>query len=128
MAAMSKEDVIKAVADMSVMDVVDLVKMMEKEFNVSASAPVMVAGAAAGAAAGAEAEEEQTEFDVNLTGFGKSKIEAIKLVRQVTGLSLGDAKAFVEGAPSTLKEGVSKEDAEKLKADFEKIGATVEIK
>lgn len=115
-------DEIKA---LTILEVADLVKALEEEFGVSA-APVAVA--AAGGAAVAPAAEEKTEFDVVLTSFGDSKLGVIKAVREVTGLGLKEAKELVEAVPKTLKEGVSKEDAEKIKADLTAAGATVEIK
>lgn len=126
--AATKEEVLEAISEMSVMDVVELVEMMEEKFGVSAAAPVAMA--AGGAAAGGEAEavEEQTEFDVVMTSFGDNKIGAIKAVRQMTGLGLKEAKEMVEGVPATLKEGVDKEEAEKMKKDLEDAGATVELK
>ncbi|WP_299200994.1 50S ribosomal protein L7/L12 [uncultured Amphritea sp.] len=123
--SVSKEDILNAIAEMSVMDVVALVEAMEEKFGVSAAA-VAVAGAA-GADAGAAAEE-QTEFDVVLTGAGEKKVNVIKAVRAATGLGLKEAKAMVDGAPATVKEGVSKEDAEALKAALEEAGASVEVK
>lgn len=125
--AATKEEVLEAISEMSVMDVVELVEMMEEKFGVSAAAPVAMA---AGGAAGGEAEaaEEQTEFDVVMTSFGDNKVGAIKAVRQITGLGLKEAKEMVEGVPATLKEGVEKEEAEKMKADLEEAGATVELK
>ena len=108
------------------MDVVELVEMMEEKFGVSAAAPVaMAAGGGGGEAA---AEEEQTEFDVVMTSFGDNKVGAIKAVRQITGLGLKEAKEMVEGVPATLKEGVEKEEAEKMKKDLEDAGASVELK
>ena len=121
--AITKEDILNAVAEMSVMDVCDLVSMMEEKFGVSAAAAVAVAGPAA-----AEAAEEQTEFDVILTGAGSNKIAAIKAVRAATGLGLKEAKAAVEGVPFTVKEGASKDEAEALKAQIEESGATAELK
>ena len=115
-------DEIKA---LTILEVADLVKALEEEFGVSAT-PVAVA--AAGGAAAAPAAEEKTEFDVVLTSFGDSKLGVIKAVREVTGLGLKEAKELVEAVPKTLKEGVSKEDAEKIKADLTAAGATVEIK
>lgn len=122
--AISKEDILKAVADMSVMDVCDLVKMMEEKFGVSAAAAVAVA---APAAAGAVAEE-QTEFNVVLEGFGENKVSVIKVVRELTGLGLKEAKDLVESAPATVKEGVAKKDAEDIKKKLEEAGAKVAIK
>ncbi|WP_423821653.1 50S ribosomal protein L7/L12 [Salinisphaera sp. SPP-AMP-43] len=125
--AATKEEVLEAISEMSVMDVVELVEMMEEKFGVSAAAPVAMA---AGGAAGGEAEaaEEQTEFDVVMTSFGDNKVGAIKAVRQITGLGLKEAKEMVEGVPATLKEGVEKEEAEKMKTDLEEAGASVELK
>ncbi len=123
---MSKEDILEAIASMSVMEVVELIAAMEEKFGVSAAAAA-VAVAAPGADSGAAAEE-QTEFDVVLTGFGDNKVSVIKAVRGVTGLGLKEAKEAVEGAPTPLKEGVSKDEAEDLKKQLEEAGATVEIK
>jgi len=122
--ALTKEDIINAVAEMSVMDVVELISAMEEKFGVSAAAAV-----AAGPAADAgSAAEEQTEFDVILTAAGDKKVNAIKAVRAATGLGLKEAKAIVDGAPMAVKEGVSKEDAAALKAALEEAGASVEVK
>ncbi|MEM5529384.1 50S ribosomal protein L7/L12 [Gammaproteobacteria bacterium AS21] len=121
--SLTKEDIINAVAEMSVMDVAELVSAMEEKFGVSAAAV-----AAGPAAEGAAAAEEQTEFDVVLTNAGEKKVNAIKAVRAATGLGLKDAKALVDGVPSTVKEGASKEEAEALKADLEAAGASVELK
>ena len=121
--ALSKDDIINAIAEMSVMEVVELVKAMEEKFGVSAAAAV-VAGPAAG---GAAAAEEKTEFDVTLKDVGGNKIAVIKAVRGATGLGLKEAKDLVESAPAKVKEGVSKEDAEALKKAFEEAGATVTI-
>ncbi|MCV2404017.1 50S ribosomal protein L7/L12 [Marinomonas sp. C2222] len=122
--ALTKEDIINAVAEMSVMDVVELISAMEEKFGVSAAAAV-AAGPAAEAGASAE---EQTEFDVVLTAVGDKKVNVIKAVRAATGLGLKEAKAIVDGAPASVKEGVSKEDAEALKGELEGAGASVEIK
>lgn len=122
--SLSKDDIINAVAEMSVKDVVELIEAMEEKFGVSAAAAVAVAAGDAGAAAGAE----QTEFDVVLAAAGDKKVNVIKAVREITGLGLKEAKAAVDGAPSTVKEGVSKEDAEAAKKLLEEAGATVEIK
>ena len=127
MAMMTKEDVLETVANMSVMDVVDLVKSMEERFGVSAQAAVAVAAPTAGGAAAAVAEV-QTEFTVALKGFGDKKVEVIKTVRAITGLGLKEAKDLVEKAPANVKEGVSKTEAEKIKAELEAAGASVEIK
>lgn len=121
---MTKEQIIEAVKEMSVLELNELVKAIEEEFGVTAAAPVAVAG---GAAAG-EAAEEQTEFDVVLTSAGASKINVIKIVREITGLGLKDAKALVDGAPAPVKEGVSKDEAEEMKAKLEEAGASVEVK
>ena len=123
--ALSKEDILNAIAEMSVMEVVELVEAMEEKFGVSAAAAVAAAPAAGGEAAAAA---EQTEFDVILTGAGDKKVNVIKVVRAATGLGLKEAKAVVDGAPSPLKEGASKEEAEELKKQLEEAGASVEIK
>jgi large subunit ribosomal protein L7/L12 len=122
---MNREEIISAIESMTILELADLVKAMEEKFGVSAAAPVAAAGAAAPAAA---AEEEKTEFDVILKDIGSEKIKVIKVVREITGLGLKEAKDAVEGAPKTLKEAVSKEDAEKIKAKLAEVGATVEIK
>ena len=122
--SLSKEDIINAIAEMSVTDVVELISAMEEKFGVSAAAAVaVVAGGDAGSAA-----EEQTEFDVVLTAAGEKKVNVIKAVRTLTGLGLKEAKEAVDGAPSTIKSGVSKADADAAKAALEEAGATVEIK
>ena len=124
---MNREEIISAIESMTILELADLVKEMEEKFGVSAAAPVAVAGGAAPAAA--EAAEEKTEFDVVLKDGGAQKIKVIKVVREVVaGLGLKEAKELVEGAPKTLKEGVSKEDAEKIKEKLAEVGATVEIK
>lgn len=129
MAETTKEDVIEFIANMSVLALSELVKELEDKFGVSAAAPVAVAGMPmAGADAGAAAAEEQTEFDVVLIGFGDKKIQVIKEVRAITGLGLKEAKALVEESPKAVKEGIVKEEAEKIKAQLEGAGATVEIK
>ncbi|TCK06006.1 50S ribosomal protein L7/L12 [Marinobacterium mangrovicola] len=122
--SLSKEDIINAIAEMSVMDVVELVSAMEEKFGVSAAAAV-VAGPAGDAGAAAE---EQTEFDVILAAAGDKKVNVIKAVRGATGLGLKEAKEMVDGAPATIKEGASKEEAEELKKALEEAGATVELK
>ncbi len=122
--AISKEDVLEYISGLTVLELSELVKEFEEKFGVSAQATVV---AAAGAAGGA-AEEAQTEFDVVLTGAGAKKINVIKAVRAITGLGLKEAKAAVEETPTTLKEGVSKEEAEELKAQLEEAGASVELK
>ncbi len=127
--AITKEDVIEFISNMSVLELSELVKELEEKFGVSAAAPVAVAAAAApaGGEAGGEAEEK-TEFDVILAEVGSQKIKVIKEVRAVTGLGLKEAKELVEGAPKPIKEGVSKEEAEKIKEQVEAVGAKVEIK
>lgn len=126
--ALSRQEIIDAVAEMSVLDLSELIKEMEDKFGVSAAAAVAVAApAAAGGEAGA-AEEEQTEFDVILAGFGDKKVGVIKAVRAITALGLKEAKDLVEAAPSPVKEGVNKEEAEAIKKQLEEAGATVEIK
>ena len=128
-ADITKEDVIEFIANMSVLDLSELVKEMEEKFGVSAAAPVAMMAAGPGAAAGAaEAAEEKTEFDVILAAHGDKKIQVIKEVRAITGLGLKDAKELVDGAPKPVKEGVAKEEAEKIKAQLEEAGAQVEIK
>ena len=124
---MNKEQIMEAVKAMTVLELSELVKAMEEEFGVSASAPVAVAAAPVAAAGGA-AEEEKTEFDVILANAGANKINVIKVVREVTGLGLKEAKEVVDGAPKAVKEKISKADAEALKAKLEEAGATVEIK
>jgi len=122
--SLTKDDIINAVAEMSVTDVVELIEAMEEKFGVTAAAAaVAVAGGDAGGAA-----EEQTEFDVVLTGAGEKKVNVIKAVRAITGLGLKEAKGMVDGTPATVKEGVSKEDAEEAKKQLEEAGASVEIK
>jgi large subunit ribosomal protein L7/L12 len=124
--AISKDDILEAISNMSVMEVVDLISAMEEKFGVSAAAAVAVAGpAAAGPAAAAE---EKTEFDVVLKSFGANKVGVIKAVRELTGLGLKEAKDMVEGAPATIKEGVSAADAEAMKAKLTEAGAEVEVK
>ncbi len=118
--------IIDAVKEMTVLELNELVKAIEEEFGVSAAAPVAVV--AGGAAAGAAAAEEKTEFDVVLAEVGAEKIKVIKEVREITGLGLGEAKALVDGAPKTLKEAASKEDADAIKAKLEEVGAKVELK
>ncbi|MBO4883970.1 MAG: 50S ribosomal protein L7/L12 [Clostridia bacterium] len=123
---MTHEEIISAIESMTILELNELVKAMEEKFGVSAAAPVAAAGGAAAAAA--PVEEEKTEFDVILKEVGSEKIKVIKVVREITGLGLKEAKDAVEGAPKTLKEAVSKEDAEKFKAKLAEVGATVEIK
>ena len=127
--AASKEDILNAISNMTVMEIVDLVKMMEEKFGVTAAAPVamVAAGAAAGGAA-APAAEEKTEFNVMMTSFGANKVGVIKVIREITGLGLKEAKDLVEGVPSAVKEGVSKADADAIKKKLEEAGAAAEIK
>ncbi|AOY88925.1 50S ribosomal protein L7/L12 [Marinobacter salinus] len=124
--ALSNEDILNAIAEMSVMDVVALVEAMEEKFGVSAAAAVAAAPAAAGG--DAAAAEEQTEFDVILTGPGEKKVNVIKAVRELTGLGLKEAKEMVDSAPSAIKEAASKDDAEAAKKKLEEAGASVELK
>lgn len=129
MADITREDVIKFIENMTVLELSELVKELETRFGVSAAAPVaMVAGAAAGPAAAGPAEEEKTEFNVVLTGFGDQKIQVIKVVRALTGLGLKEAKDLVEGVPKPVKEAVPKAEAEDMKKKLEEAGGTVEIK
>ena len=123
--SLSKDQILDAIAEMSVMDVVGLIEAMEEKFGVTAAAPVAVAAGPAGEAAAAE---EKTEFDVVLSSFGDNKVSVIKVIRGVTGLGLKEAKDLVEGAPSNVKEGVSKEEAEEMKKQLEEAGAKVELK
>ena len=125
---MTREELIKAIEEMSVLELAELVKELEEKFGVSAAAPAMMMAAPAAGAAAPAAEEEKTEFDVVLKDHGANKIGVIKVVREVTGLGLKDAKALVDGAPKAVKEGVAKADAEALKAKLEEAGATVELK
>ncbi|MCU7960888.1 MAG: 50S ribosomal protein L7/L12 [gamma proteobacterium symbiont of Bathyaustriella thionipta] len=124
--AVSKDDILEAISNMSVMEVVELISAMEEKFGVSAAAAV-AAAPAAGGGEGAAAEE-QTEFDVILTSFGANKVAVIKAVRAITGLGLKEAKGAVEGAPTPVKEGVSKDEAEETKKQLEEAGAEAEIK
>jgi len=119
---MTKENILEAIKEMTVLELNDLVKAIEEEFGVTAAAPVAMAGA------GAAAEEEQTEFDVILTAAGQEKIKVIKAVREITGLGLKEAKAVVDEAPKAIKEGVTKDEAEEIKAKLEAVGASVEVK
>lgn len=123
---MSNEDLLKELSSKSIMEVVELVKMLEEEWGVSAAAPAAAAGGAAPADADAAAEKD--EFDVVLTSFGENKVAVIKAVRTITGLGLKEAKDAVEGAPSTVKEGASKDEAEETKKQLEEVGASVELK
>ena len=127
--ALSKDDILNAIAEMSVMDVVELVSAMEEKFGVTAAAAVAAAPvAAAGGDAGAGAAAEKDEFDVVLTAAGDKKVNVIKVVRGVTGLGLKEAKDLVDGAPNTIKEGASKDEAEDIKKQLEEAGASVELK
>ena len=125
MASEKITNILEEIKSLTIVELADLVKAVEEEFGVSAAAPV---GVVAVAGAAAPAVEEKTEFDVILTGFGDKKLNVIKAVREITGLGLKEAKDMVEGCPKPVKEGVSKDDAEKIKADLEAAGATVEIK
>lgn len=126
--AVTKEQILDSISQMSVMDVVELIKMMEDKFGVTAAVAAMPVAMAAGAGEGAAAAEEKTEFNVVMTAFGDNKVNVIKVVREITGLGLKEAKDMVEGAPSTVKEGVSKADAESIKKKLEEAGAKVEVK
>jgi large subunit ribosomal protein L7/L12 len=126
--ALTKDQMIEAIKGMTVLELSELVKALEEEFGVSAAAPVAVAAAPAAGGAAAEEAEEQTQFDVVLTAFGDQKIQVIKVVRALTGLGLKEAKDVVEGAPKTVKEAVSKDEAEEAKKQLEEAGATVEVK
>lgn len=127
--AVSKEEILETISNMSVMEVVDLIEAMEEKFGVSAAAPAAaVAGAGAAAGGEAAAAEEKTEFDVILSSFGDNKVSVIKTVRSITGLGLKEAKDMVEGAPVAVKEGVTKEESEDIKKQLEEAGATVEVK
>jgi len=125
--AVSKEDILETISNMSVMEVVELIDAMEEKFGVSAAAAVAVAAAPA-AGGDAAAAEEKTEFDVVLSSFGANKVAVIKVVREITGLGLKEAKDLVEGAPSNVKEGVAKAEADELKKKLEEAGASVEVK
>ena len=126
--ALSKEDILEAIAAMSVMDVVELIEAMEEKFGVTAAAAVAAAPAAAGGGDGGAVEAEQTEFDVILTSAGEKKVNVIKVVRAVTGLGLKEAKAVVDGAPGPVKEGASKDEAEDIKKQLEEAGGAAELK
>jgi large subunit ribosomal protein L7/L12 len=126
--ALTKDQLIEAIKGMTVLELSEMVKALEEEFGVSAAAPVAVAAAPAAGAAEAAPAEEQTAFDVMLTAFGDQKIQVIKVVRALTGLGLKEAKDVVEGAPSAIKEGVTKDEAEDAKKQLEDAGASVEIK
>jgi large subunit ribosomal protein L7/L12 len=124
--ALSNEEILEAISQKTVLEIVDLISAMEEKFGVSAAAAVAVAAPAA--ASSAAAVEEQTEFDVVLTGFGANKVNVIKVIREITGLGLKEAKDLVEGAPSPVKEGVSKADADSIKKKLEEAGAEVNVK
>ena len=126
--ALSKDDILNAIAEMSVMEVVELVQAMEEKFGVSAAAAVAAAPAAGGGDAGGAAAEEKDEFDVVLSAAGDKKVNVIKAVRAITGLGLKEAKALVDEAPSPIKEGATKDEAEDFKKQLEEAGATVELK
>jgi len=128
MADITKDDIINFIANMSVLELSELIKEMEDKFGVSAAAPVAVAAASQVDASAAEQAEEKTEFDVILLSFGDKKIQVIKEVRAITGLGLKDAKTLVEEAPTPIKEGIAKDEAEKIKGQLEEAGAQVEIK
>ena len=125
--AVTKDEILDAISKMSVMDVVELIADMEKKFNVTAAAPAAAAAAGPSAAA-APAAEAQTEFTVTMTEFGANKVGVIKVIREITGLGLKEAKDLVDGAPKTVKEGVTKDEAATIKKKFEEAGAKVEIK
>lgn len=126
--SLSKDDVLNAIAEMSVMEVVELVEAMEEKFGVSAAAAVAAAPVAAGGGDAGGAAEEKDDFEIVITSAGEKKVNAIKVVRAVTGLGLKEAKALVDEAPSTIKEGVAKDEAEDIKKQLEEAGATVELK
>ena len=126
--AASKEEILDAISNMTVMEIVDLVKMMEDKFGVTAAAPVAMAAVAGAGAAAAPAAEEQTEFTVTMTSFGANKVGVIKVIREITGLGLKEAKDLVEGVPSLVKESIPKADADGIKKKLEDAGATAEIK
>ena len=126
--ALSKADILEAIANMSVLELSELITEMEEKFGVSAAAPVVMAGGAAAGGDAAPAAEEQSEFEIVLQSVGNEKVKVIKVVKDITGLGLKDAKALVDEAPKTIKENVSKEDAEKIKAQLEEVGASVELK
>ena len=126
--AASKEDILNAISNMTVMEIVDLVKMMEEKFGVTAAAPVAMAAVAGGGAAAAPVAEEQTEFTVTMTSFGANKVGVIKVIREITGLGLKEAKDLVEGVPSMVKDSIPKADADSIKKKLEEAGAAAEIK
>jgi|SRR5688572_30141577 large subunit ribosomal protein L7/L12 len=126
--AVTKEELVDALSNLKVLDVVELIKSLEEKWGVSAAAPVAVAAAGGGAAAAAPVVEEKTEFNVTMTSFGANKVGVIKVIREITGLGLKEAKDLVEGVPSSVKEGVSKADADAIKKKLEEAGAAAEIK
>ena len=126
--AATKEDILTAISNMTVMEIVDLVKMMEDKFGVTAAAPMAMMAGGAAAAAPAAAAEEQTEFAVTMTSFGANKVGVIKVIRELTGLGLKEAKDLVEGVPSLVKDSVPKADADAIKKKLEDAGASAEIK
>ena len=126
--AATKEDILNAISNMTVMEIVDLVKMMEDKFGVTAATPVAMAAVGGAAAAAAPAVEEQTEFTVTMTSFGANKVGVIKVIREITGLGLKEAKDLVEGVPSTVKESIPKADADAIKKKLEDAGAAAEVK
>jgi large subunit ribosomal protein L7/L12 len=126
--AVSKEELVEALSNRKVMEVVDLIKQLEEKWGVSAAAPVAVAAAPGAGGAAAPAAEEKTEFNITMTSFGANKVGVIKVIREITGLGLKEAKDLVEGVPSSVKEGVSKADADAIKKKLEDAGAAAEIK
>lgn len=126
--AVSKEDILETISNMTVMEVVDLVEAMEEKFGVSAAVATVAAAASPNGGGAAEVQEEQTEFDVVMTSFGSTKVAVIKVVRAMTSLGLKEAKDLVESAPATIKEGVTKDEAEEFKKQLEDAGASVEVK
>ena len=126
--AANKEEILNAIANMTVMEIVDLVTMREEKFGVTAAAPVAMVAAGGAAAAAAPAAEEQTEFTVTMTSFGANKVGVIKVIREITGLGLKEAKDLVEGVPSMVKDSIPKADAESIKKKLEEAGAAAEIK
>jgi large subunit ribosomal protein L7/L12 len=126
--AASKEELIDALSNLKVLEVVDLIKALEEKWGVSAAAPVAVAAAGGGAAAAAPAAEEKTEFTVTMTSFGANKVGVIKVIREITGLGLKEAKDLVEGVPSVVKDGVPKKDADDIKKKLDEAGAAADIK
>lgn len=126
--AVSKEDILETISNMTVMEVVDLVEAMEEKFGVSAAVATVAAAASPDGGGAAEVQEEQTEFDVVMTSFGSTKVAVIKAVRAMTSLGLKEAKDLVESAPATIKEGVTKDEAEEFKKQLEDAGASVEVK